>query len=277
MEDVFFTATKRALKNITNTFDTVWPIAVGLWNLRCAVKGVKDEWPLITEKQLADKFTAGSGIHGVNYKKTVMTQSWEEQLNGLSWMLLNSTIPIYEEWIKELNSDIYNGTIDEKKLQFPNNIEREIARLQGNASQIMKDAFYQTYCIKRDRNYGNIKVMMMCYRAFKEARNCYMHNGMIADQKTVDAYNAYITNATLQNLEIKELPLFSELVCTKQAETEFRKRWEQKNGKVKRTLKGDHEKAKIQAMQYVKQCRFPKPANPEDMVKYLLQERFVMP
>lgn len=308
MEDVFFTATKRALKNITNTFDTVWPIAVGLWNLRCAVKGVKDEWPLITEKQLADKFTAGSGIHGVNYKKTVMTQSWEEQLNGLSWMLLNSTIPIYEEWIKELNGDIYNGTIDEKKLQFPNNIEREIARLQGNASQIMKDAFYQTYCIKRDRNYGNIKVMMMCYRAFKEARNCYMHNGMIADQKTVDAYNAYITNATLQNLEIKELPLFkrnpilgekielnlrsvvgfsyvvikilvsldSELVCTKQAETEFRKRWEQKNGKVKRTLKGDHEKVKIQAMQYVKQCRFPKPANPEDMVKYLLQERFVM-
>ena len=70
--------------------------------------------------------------------------------------------------------------------------------------------------------------------------------------------------------------LDSELVCTKQAETEFRKRWEQKNGKVKRTLKGDHEKAKIQAMQYVKQCRFPKPANPEDMVKYLLQERFVM-
>lgn len=69
MEDVFFTATKRALKNITNTFDTVWPIAVGLWNLRCAVKGVKGEWPLITEKQLADKFTAGSGIHGVNYKK----------------------------------------------------------------------------------------------------------------------------------------------------------------------------------------------------------------
>ena len=136
-----------------------------------------------------------------------------------------------------------------------------------------------------------------------------MHNGMIAGQKTVDAYNAYITNATLQNLEIIELPLFkrnpilgekielnlrsvvgfsyvvikilvsldSELVCTKQAETEFRKRWEQKNGKVKRTLKGDHEKAKIQAMQYVKQCRFPKPANPEDMVKYLLQERFVMP
>ena len=43
MEDVFFTATKRALKNITNTFDTVWPIAVGLWNLRCAVKGVKGE------------------------------------------------------------------------------------------------------------------------------------------------------------------------------------------------------------------------------------------
>ena len=147
MEDVFFTATKRALKNITNTFDTVWPIAVGLWNLRCAVKGVKDEWPLITEKQLADKFTAGSGIHGVNYKKTVMTQSWEEQLNGLSWMLLNSTIPIYEEWIKELNSDIYNGTIDEKKLQFPNNIERNRKitgeRISNHEGRVLSDLLHQ--------------------------------------------------------------------------------------------------------------------------------------
>ena len=69
MTDVFFTATKKALSNITSTYDTVWPTAVGLWNLRCMVNGVKKEYPCITETELTAKFSLGSGIHGVNYKR----------------------------------------------------------------------------------------------------------------------------------------------------------------------------------------------------------------
>ena len=33
MTDVFFTATKRALNNITSNYDMVWPTAVGLSSL----------------------------------------------------------------------------------------------------------------------------------------------------------------------------------------------------------------------------------------------------
>lgn len=61
MTDVFFTATKRALNNITSNYDMVWPTAVGLWNLRCMVNGVKKEFPEITEAELATKFSQGSG------------------------------------------------------------------------------------------------------------------------------------------------------------------------------------------------------------------------
>lgn len=79
MIDVFFSATKKALGNITATYDTVWPTAVGLWNLRCLVNGVRKEYPTITEAELAAKFSLGSGIHGVNYKRAFGEHTWEQQ------------------------------------------------------------------------------------------------------------------------------------------------------------------------------------------------------
>lgn len=70
LKDVFFTATKKALSNITSIYDAVWPIAVGLWNLRCMVNGVRKVYPDITEAELTAKFSLGSGIHGVNYRRS---------------------------------------------------------------------------------------------------------------------------------------------------------------------------------------------------------------
>lgn len=93
MQDVFFTATKKALNNITSTYDTVWPTAVGLWNLRCMVNGVKKEFPSVSESELAAKFSLGSGIHGVNYKRAFLESSWETQQTKFAWILLNSSSP----------------------------------------------------------------------------------------------------------------------------------------------------------------------------------------
>ena len=90
MTDVFFTATKRALNNITSNYDMVWPTAVGLWNLRCMVNGVKKEFPEITEAELAAKFSQGSGIHGVNYQRAFIQTTWTQQQTKFAWILLNN-------------------------------------------------------------------------------------------------------------------------------------------------------------------------------------------
>ena len=105
MTDVFFTATKRALNNITSNYDMVWPTAVGLWNLRCMVNGVKKEFPEITEAELAAKFSQGSGIHGVNYQRAFIQTTWTQQQTKFAWILLNSTIPIFEGWLEELKQN----------------------------------------------------------------------------------------------------------------------------------------------------------------------------
>ena len=176
MTDVFFTATKKALSNITSTYDTVWPTAVGLWNLRCMVNGVKKEYPCITEAELTAKFSLGSGIHGVNYKRAFVDHTWERQQTNFAWILLNSTIPIFEGWLEELKQDYFPG-MKVKELQYPGRVQTEVTRLKTRTSTVLSNSFYSSYLGKRDRCYSQIDALLHCYRVFKEARNCYMHNG----------------------------------------------------------------------------------------------------
>ena len=207
LTDVFFTATKKALSNITSTYDTVWPTAVGLWNLRCMVNGVKKEYPDITEAELAAKFSLGSGIHGVNYKRAFVDHTWEQQQTKFAWILLNSTIPIFEGWLEELKQNCFPD-MRVKELQFPGQVQTEVSRLTSSPSTILSNSFYSTYSGKRDRCYSQIDALLHCYRVFKEARNCYMHNGSKADAKLVNAYALYTPFATPAALCVSEVPEF---------------------------------------------------------------------
>ncbi len=48
---------------------------------------------------------------------------------------------------------------------------------------------------------------MLCYRFFKEARNCYMHHNFAASQELIDAYNAFLPIATTTALDVSEVPV----------------------------------------------------------------------
>lgn len=304
MTDVFFTATKNALKSITTTFDTVWPTAVGLWNLRCLVNGVRHEYPDITESELANKFSVGSGIHGVNYKRAFSDNSWEQQQMDFAWILLNSTFPIYEEWLLELKTTIFKN-MDVKAMQSPTAIANEVSRLTNNQSSILTNAFYSTYCGKRERNYQHITELMMCYKAFKEARNCFMHHGVTADCKLINAYNAFINSASEAILGVKEIPILNaptlderinlslrgvvgfsyvlikilvsldtELLRSKEAEIELVDRFKKSHTTMPK-LKSDQNKANQQVEHLIMQCSFPKPQSVNDIKNFLLTEHLI--
>lgn len=304
LTDVFFSATKKALSNITSTYDTVWPTAVGLWNLRCMVNGVKKEYPDITEAELAAKFSSGSGIHGVNYKRAFIDHTWEQQQAMFAWILLNSTIPIFEGWLEELKQSCFPD-MKVKELQFPGKAQAEVTRLKSNHSTILSNSFYSTYRGKRDRGYGQIDALLHCYRVFKEARNCYMHNGSKANTRLVDAYALYAPFATPTALGVSEVPQFpspvlgneiqislrgvvgfsyilikilvsldTELLCTINAEREFISRYQEKHT-ILRTLKPDVEGARRQVKHYVQQCGFPAPLAVDDLTSFLLNNHLV--
>lgn len=310
MQDVFFATTKKALNNITSTYDTVWPTAVGLWNLRCMVNGVKKEFPAVSESELAAKFSLGSGIHGVNYKKAFLDNSWEMQQAKFAWILLNSTIPIFEGWLEELKQTVFPD-LNIKDIQFPARVQTEVNRLKQNSSAMLTNSFYQSYSHKRDRCYANIDALMKCYRVFKETRNCYMHNGSKADARLISAYTDYIPVATTTDLCVSETPEFfqpilgydiqislrgvvgfsyvlikimvsldAELLCTSDAEKEILVRYKNKHTDkdghfILRTLKPDLDSAHKQVKRYIQQCGFALPQTADDLTNFLLKNRLV--
>lgn len=304
MSDVFFTATQKALDNITSLFDTVWPTAVGLWNLRCSVSGVKCQFPTISESQLAAKFTLGSGIHGINFKRAFIEKTWEQQQVDFAWTILNSAFPIYEGWLEEMRQSVFTN-MNVKEMQYPIMVRTQVAQLTATHSSVLTNALYPAYSSKKNRCYSNIDSLMYCLRVFKEARNCYMHNGSIADSKLISAYNAYLPYATTTELCVAEVPEFvapvldkeiqlslrgvvgfsdilrkilisldTELLCAEEAENEFIARY-QKRQRLVRTLKADQNGARRQVKQYVTQCGFPTPIAVDEMTTFLLRHRLI--
>lgn len=304
MSDVFFTATQKALDNITSLFDTVWPTAVGLWNLRCSVNGVKSQFPTITETQLAAKFTLGSGIHGINFKRAFTEKTWEQQQVDFAWTILNSAFPIYEGWLEEMKLTVFPN-MDIKIMQFPVKVKNQVSLLTSNRSLVLTNTLYPSYSTRRNRCYNKIDPLMKCLRVFKEARNCYMHNGSVADPKLLAAYSDYIPHATTSALCVTEVPEFpapvlnssvqlslrgvvgfsdilrkilisldTELLCAVEAENEFISRYQNKQ-KLVHKLKADPNKARRQVKQYVTQCGFPTPKAIDDMTAFLLSHHLI--
>ena len=47
---------------------------------------------------------------------------------------------------------------------------------------------------------------MLCYRYFKESRNCYMHKNFFVSQQLIESYNNYLPVANATDLATKEPP-----------------------------------------------------------------------
>ena len=310
MEEFFFSATKKSLNNITNMYNAVWPMAVGLWNLRCTVKGIQAEYPTISQIELAEKFCVGSGIKRLDFRNGFLGHTWAEQQSDFAWILLNSTFPIYESWIQDMKENVFVDTeIKEKHFEFPDTIEGVIERTRSNQSDMLTQSLYPIYLKKKknkkEYSLSKIKNLLYCYRVFKEMRNCYMHKGSIASEKLMEAYNNYILHCSPQDINMKEkteLPslelgtpitpslrgvvgfsavlirilvtLDTELMCSREAEKVFDQQFKNKH-KVLPSLNPDKNKALAQIKRYVRQSGFLPPIELEVVMAYLLRKGLV--
>ena len=214
MGEAFFQATVNAMNSITTLCDIIHPITVAMWNTRSQVLGAYNVTPNATPYQMATKFGLGSGIHGVNYKRAFIDTPWEAQQESIAWLFLNGVFPIYEGWLESLSDQTFpssNGKLSKKLMQYPSSnpegsVLSEINRLTASESTIIKDAFYTKYSAKRHRCYSNLDNLLVCYRYFKEMRNCYMHNASIADTRLITAYHNF-SHLTASDLNMSEIPM----------------------------------------------------------------------
>lgn len=210
----FFTATRNAHTQITMLFDFVAPTATAMWNLRWQVSGYLNVLPNATKEQLDARFTEGTDIRGANLKRSCIDHSWEDQKEAFGRVVLVNAIAIYEGWIEEILKALGKNTKQfQTALQTPDTlagppsgITWAIGSLTAVESVNLRDLFHLP--LSKGRNYAlsKINAMMLCYRFFKELRNCDMHRGGVADQRLLDAFVQFSAVAAPNLLGVAEVP-----------------------------------------------------------------------
>jgi hypothetical protein len=213
MPKYFFTATQRAYAQITTLFDFVWPTAAAMWNLRWQVNGYLQVIPQATVQQLQARFTEGADINGANLRRSCIEHTWEQQKESFARVLLVNSIAFYEAWIDEVLDGLGKNTKAlSTALQFPDSTFRgkgvawAIDEITKDESHELKAAFYVPLCNGRYYSAPRLDSLMLCYRFFKELRNCSTHRGGIANQRLIDAYSHFSAVATTAGLGVSEVP-----------------------------------------------------------------------
>lgn len=310
MKDVFFLATQHAIDNLTEVFDLVHPILASYWNMKSEITGLKNLYPSISEAKLKSRYSIAPDTRGVNYTRSFLDWDWEKIKDGLAWVLLNNIFVVYEGWLKELHNNVFSdthGCLNTSNMQFPKdptgtnvnrNILDEIFRLTQDESIMLKDSFYDLYRTRSRRATVPLNNLMYCYRLFKEYRNCYTHNGLLASSTLISAYNDFLPYAYASALGVKECPEYAppvlgrkvcmklrgvigfsyiaiqiiltcdaELLRSKYAESEFLSRLQYMN-KIKYNVRRDNSGAGT-AKVYVQGAGYLKPTNANLLCDYL--------
>ncbi|WP_426336997.1 hypothetical protein ACN9MY_06220 [Pseudoduganella sp. R-31] len=222
---LFLTASKDSSQELTSLFDFVWPTSAAIWNMQWQVKGYRAQMPTATPDEMGARFTSGSGIQNVNFKQLEQA-SWSDMQGWFAKLLLSESCALFEGWIASALDELKvpdtvrkrttKSSID-KQLQFPSEIDasgsatkglqKGLASLHASGKSAALQASFQAPLMASRKNASShIEKLLVCYRVFKEARNCFTHHGGRANQKTVDAYSSYATETPV-TLGLKEKPI----------------------------------------------------------------------
>lgn len=208
-----FSGTREFDQRITDLLDLLYPLIVGLWNLRVEVSGYLVQRPAATEPELQARFLTGTDIHGSGLRP-FMTHPWEEQQAGLGTFALFAVVALFEGWAEKLTSSLGPAKREKaaKALQWPPQasspmqlpppgVDRAIAYFTSSrprhaaGMEALADVSRRHWSYQPDR----LPALLTVYRAFKERRNALAHGGGRASDFCVlwDAAAAEITAGDL--------------------------------------------------------------------------------
>ena len=208
------TATHDGHSQITRLFDFINAAAIAMWNLRWQVNGFLQSYPTATQETLKGRFALGSGLRGGELKRACVETSWEKQQEEFAAVVLINAIAIYEDFTASIvaKAALTKSRDTADALQFPKALtasdhdgyDWSFARF-GPSVPELRGVFYMGHGAKRYAGL-NINKLMICYRYFKEMRNAIAHNGGKANQRMLDAYQAFSAVATVAELGLEEVP-----------------------------------------------------------------------
>jgi hypothetical protein len=144
-------------------------------------------------------------------------------------LLLSESFALFEGWIEAAFEELQvplsirgqgKSSLD-KKLQFPSKFDAgrlvggvgaALAKVQFNPSSgLVPNCIYPVLIKNKKYSLAYLENLMICYRAFKEVRNDFVHHGGIASSKAEECFIAFdALNAG--NLGLKEKPELPQVV-----------------------------------------------------------------
>lgn len=214
MARVFFKVTEDALNNITELFKLVHPLRTSMHYTRNAVVQIATENPNADDDYFKSIIDPDENVHGTGFREAFIDTPWVNQEEQLAWLLLNNLFAIHEGWVDSIFYERFKGKGYGKDnfiggLEYTGLSAKFASYYITNSkrSQMLSDAFFDTYKNASRLDFSKIDNYMLMYRYFKEARNCFMHGNCIASQRLMDAYTSYSVVATKADLDVTEVPI----------------------------------------------------------------------
>ena len=210
---------------VTRVFDFIQPTIIALWNLRWQVQGFVLQLPNASSVDLANRFALGSGMRGGELKRACVDTPWERQKSDFAEFILYTMIGAFEEYtarLAELAAPPSQQRRVSKSLQFPGAPSVSPIQQLVSPSSSLAGVFSSSVYSNKRYSSGALHNLLICYRFFKAMRNMLAHNGGIADQETVDAYQRFSSVATIAALGVPEVPMHHSLMLGDEIKLELR-------------------------------------------------------
>ncbi|MDP1840210.1 MAG: hypothetical protein Q8N31_23445 [Reyranella sp.] len=212
MNRYFFDCTNELHDSIVSLHDFILPTATALWHFRQVVQGEIAANPAATAAYLAKKFNSAPGTRGTtNLITPFQVHQWEAQRERLAEVALVNVIALYEIWCEAICDEFQNPDLA-IKLQFNSNPTRSsgigfaLDQLRSNLSSTVENSLYRSLTKVKKYSLPTLEALLLCYRYFKELRNCYMHRGRHCDGKLYGAQSKFIPIATKSELGMDFVP-----------------------------------------------------------------------
>lgn len=192
MASSFFEASQSACQEITRTFDMVWALDAGLWNLRQDATEFFANNSGENNNAAKSAIVKGWYIHGLNLERIAHGYTWEQEEEFVSEILLINAIAIFDEWVDNFvysalaltsNKREKDIAADMKKGEFLSFETELITEPMSQIKGCFKLVGCSTYC-------DNLRLI---YKYFKSCRNCLAHGNKVFTKVAADNYSEIST------------------------------------------------------------------------------------
>ena len=206
MANTIYEATYLAAQQITATFDMVWALDAGLWNLRQTAAQYFSERPEASNQEVKRALIGGHYVHGLNLKRIATELSWEYEEQYIAELLLINGMAVFDTWVDDFIDAVLIGQSNAKKEKIKKKVkEGKFSSLDSALAAEKTSSLSSCFHFTAKKQDKYIKNLCLVYKYFKSCRNCYTHGNRRFTNAAEKNYEA-IKNFTKDDCGIKEFP-----------------------------------------------------------------------